>query len=171
MIQFKSKLNDEVVQSLNKNQLKKMMGPIAIISICMLVIGIYLYCRIDTFIGMFLILFGIIYLPMLLIINKYAIKKNKKTMNILSDETITTYEFNEDEIIVTASKENMYHSQATYKYSCIYKAVETKESYLLYISNHQAEVVLKKDIVEGSIEELNHILKMNLRDRFKILKK
>lgn len=171
MIQFKSKLNDEALQSLNKNQLKKMMGPIAIISVCMLVIGIYLYYMVNTFLGMFLILFGIIYLPMLLIINKYAIKKNKKTMPILSDETITTYEFNEDEIIVTAAKENMFHSQATYKYSCIYKAVETKESYLLYISNHQAEVVLKKDIIEGSIEELNHILKMNLKDRVSLLNK
>lgn len=126
---------------------------------------------VNMFIGMFLILFGIIYLPMLLIINKCAIKKNKKTMPILSDETITTYEFNEDEISVSACKENMFHSQATYKYSCIYKAVETKESYLLYISNHQAEVILKKDIIEGSIEELNHILKMNLKDRVRLLKK
>lgn len=171
MIQFKSKLNDDALQSLNKNQLKKMMGPIAIISVCMLVIGIYLYYMVNMFIGMFLILFGIIYLPMLLIINKCAIKKNKKTMPILSDETITTYEFNEDEISVSACKENMFHSQATYKYSCIYKAVETKESYLLYISNHQAEVILKKDIIEGSIEELNHILKMNLKDRVRLLKK
>lgn len=171
MIQFKSKLNDEVLKSLNKNQLKKMMGPIAIISVCMIIIGIYLYYRVDMFFGMFFILLGIIYPPMLVMVNKCAIKKNKKTMNILSDETITTYEFNEDEVSVTRCKENMFHSQATYKYSCIYKAVETKESYLLYISNHQAEVVLKKDIIEGSIEELNRILKMNLKDRVKLLKK
>ncbi len=169
MIKFKSKLNDEAVKSLNNNQLKKMIVPIIAICIACLGMGFYLYYEVSIYLGMFFIIFGILYLPILLIMNKCSIKKNKKTMHILSDETITTFEFNEEEVIVTASKENMFHSQATYKYSCIYKAVETKESYLLYISNRQAEVVLKKDIIEGSIEELNHILKMNLKDRAKLL--
>jgi hypothetical protein len=47
---------------------------------------------------------------------------------------------------------------------------ETKEAYLLFISNIQSHVVPKKDLVDGTLVELNNYFRIKLQNKFKEMK-
>lgn len=174
MVKVESKFNDNVVKELFKRSLKKMIF-VFILSVIIIILGAINFIEENTSLGAFLIIFGIIfgiiYIPILVILVKYSLKKTQKTMHVLSNDTISTYVFTEEEISINTTKNDEYQSEVRAKYSFIYRIVETKDSYLLYISYNQAHVFFKSEIVEGNVSELNHIFRMNLGKKFKSISK
>lgn len=170
MVKVESKFNDNVVKELFKRSLKKMIF-VFILSVIIIILGAINFIEENTSLGAFLIIFGIIYIPILVILVKYSLKKTQKTMHVLSNDTISTYVFTEEEISINTTKNDEYQSEVRAKYSFIYRIVETKDSYLLYISYKQAHVFFKSEIVEGNVSELNHIFRMNLGKKFKSISK
>ncbi len=88
----------------------------------------------------------------------------------MSPDTVQTYQFYPDKIIITQQNGDNYNATTTTDYSSLYKVEETADCYFLYISKVQSHVVNKADLKQGTIEELNVILHAGLGSKFKSLK-
>ena len=171
MINFKSKFDENVTNALSKHQLKKVGWALGVISLFFTVFGVL--CIVfredasDLSLGIFLIAFGLLYFPLVLGLSKVFQKKWNKSMSIMSADTEIEFSFDEERCTIIQIKGDEYKGVTEAKYVCFYKVIETKENYFLYISKSQSHVVNKKDLVDGSIEELNEILSKNLDVKFK----
>ncbi len=90
-------------------------------------------------------------------------------MHILSSDTVETYQFYPDKLVITQKKGNEFEAITTTRYSYLYSVDETADRYFLRISKSQSHVVNKADLTQGSIPELNVILHANLGEKFKSL--
>lgn len=88
-------------------------------------------------------------------------------MSILSAQTIETYKFYPDRLVITQTKGDEYEAVTNARYSYLYRVEETRDRYFLKISKTQSHVVNKADLTQGTIEELNELLASNLGIRFK----
>ena len=92
-------------------------------------------------------------------------------MSVMSADTMETYQFYPDRLVILQRKGDEYESTTNTRYSYLYKVEETRDTYFLQISKMQSHVVRKTDLTQGTIEELNQILASNLGPKFKALKK
>lgn len=171
MIIYESKFNGDQTNELYNKTVKRKFGLfILLLSMLIIIIGVSLII-IDSdnnfFMGLFLIIYGIIFPPLIIFFQKKALKKQSNTLTIVSDETIEKYIFDENQISVEMSKGESYYALTKANYDYLFKAVETNDSFLLYISSVQCHIVFKNCIVEGSNEELREILKRKLDKKFK----
>jgi len=74
---------------------------------------------------------------------------------------VNLYEFLDDEIVIESSLSTA-NGKTNAKYSYFENIYETKDTFYLYISKQQAFVLRKSDIIEGSVSELQYLLKRNL---------
>ncbi len=167
MVVFKSKLNQSVLKKLNAFQLKRIKWLIIVIVLLFLGLGLFNLFYSDKIVGIVWIVGAIIYVPLVILFTKLGIKKYAKTMSVVSDETYEEYTFDTDEIQIVTTKGDNFYSLIKAKYNYLYKVIEGKDCFILYISMNQAHTILKKDLVEGSIEELNELLRSNLNNKFK----
>lgn len=166
MVVFKTKLDKNVLKKLHVFQLKRIKWLIIVIVLLFLAIGLYNLFYKDRIVGIVWIVAAIIYLPLVIIFTKIGAKKYAKTMSIVSDETCEEYIFDTDEIQITTTKGDNFYSLIKAKYNYLYKVIESKDCFILYISINQAHTIMKSDLVEGSIEQLKELLKNNLNNKF-----
>ena len=170
MVVFKSKFDESVTNTLNKHQIKKFGWLLGLLGVFFAVFGVL--CIVfredpsDVGLGIFLIVFGVLYFPLVIWLSKIVQKKWNKSMPIMSAETESEFKVDEEKVFMTQEKGDDYKAVTEARYNCFYKVIETKENYFLYISRSQSHVVNKKDLVEGSIEELNEILEQRLEGKF-----
>lgn len=91
---------------------------------------------------------------------------SQKSHSILNAETVQDFEFYDDHYTSRMNSGDMYNALSTARYCYLFKVVETKTHYFLYVSDSQAEVVDKLGLVEGSLQELNDIFARNLGEKF-----
>ncbi len=173
MVKVVTKLNAETLKSLNKFSIKKILPFLLIFSAVFVLLGI---CNIpdedgDFFYGIFLIAVGVLFIPLCLLFTRLNQKNAGKTMPLLAAEPVITVIFNDDKIFIEELKGDFYKGTTEASYSYFYKAHETKTHYFLYISPQQCHVIPKKDIVEGTVEELNLLLFRNLGPRKFVVQK
>ncbi len=175
MIEFRTKFDGEVANSLSKWQFKKLGWILLLISIVFCGIGlIFIFVVEDESeypFAVVMIVFGLIFAPLMWLLSRNSQKQINKSASLISNETEQIYQFFDDKVIVYQSKGEDFKSTAEIKYNCFFKVIETPTHYFLYISHAQAHVIVKNHLVEGNLEELNHILSNNLRGKFKPLKK
>ena len=171
MIKFRTVFDENSVKQLSKHTLKKQLWIYIVLSVALLLIGVFNYSVGEKEIGLFLIIFGLIFVPILLLTVKFSQRKVNETMSILSGETVEIYEFNEEGISIQTNKGEEYFSLITAKYGYLYKVEETETNYFLYISKLQSHIVDKRFLIEGSIEQLNELFQRKLGERFKAKKK
>ena len=180
MIEFQGKLDENVSKTLNRHAVKKLWWMFVLLSavfIALGVAGIIVHEDIsDLIAGIFLIVIGVLFTPLVLLISKPTQKKIDKSMSVLSSDTTQTFQFYPDKIIIMLEKkrageeESEYSATTTAKYSYFYKVEETRDNYFLRISRVQYHVVNKCDLKQGTLEELNSILSSNLGAKFKGLR-
>jgi hypothetical protein len=83
----------------------------------------------------------------------------KKSKNMIG--SFNTYEFLSDELIIESNLPTAT-GQTKAKYDFIFKVYEKKDIFYFYISKQQAFFVNKTDIYEGTVSDLQSILKNNL---------
>ncbi len=121
--------------------------------------------------GIFLIVFGVIFAPLLVLFASIGQKNSVKTMPLVSDETKETYIFDEDKVTILQQLRDDYYGSIITKYMYLFNVTETATHYFLYISRNHAHVVPKDSLVEGSLEQLNEIFLRQLGNKFKPYKK
>lgn len=164
MVKIVTKLDAYAVKSLNKFAFKKTLPLLIVLSALIAVFGL---CNLpdvdgDYFLGIFLIACGVLFIPLCLLFTTIGQKKSAKSMPILAVEPISTFTFYDDRYSLEEEKGETYHRTVDAVYDYFNKVYETKTHYFLYISQTQCHVLAKKDIVEGSVEELNLLLFRNL---------
>jgi hypothetical protein len=77
------------------------------------------------------------------------------------------YEFDDEKVTLTQTKGNGLNSTSHMEYLYFYKIVETPTHFLLYLSSDQCHIVPKKDIVEGTVQDLRTIFTTHAPTKFK----
>ena len=182
MVEFQGKFDENVTKRVNRHTIKKLWWLFALFSVFFILIGVlggivFREDDSDIIFGAVMIIFGVLFAPLVFVSTNATQKKLDKTMSVLSPDTTQTFQFYPDKIVFTQEKkrwgeeDSEYYSTTTAKYTYFYKAEETKDAYFLRISRMQYHVVNKSDLKQGTIEELNSILSSNLGARFKRFKK
>lgn len=181
MVEFKTKFDEKVTDVLNKRHLSKMKTLFTIVLVVFAFLGaMMLFVAYEEFqennesaisdliFGVVLLVIGLCYYPLTKWFAKKYQNKINSTMSLLSKETEEVYKFDEDKVFIFTTKGEDYRSAVETNYKYINNIVETSEHYFLYISKIQCHVLNKKDIVSGSIEELNQIFEKHFSpDRYK----
>ncbi|NCA97157.1 MAG: YcxB family protein [Bacteroidia bacterium] len=141
--------------------------------ILMVVVGVWLIIDAQSGIdyaqkmndGITIIGIGLFFFPFILLVIFVSQKINIKSMFLLSNETINVFEFDDNKFTIIQTKGDSYKSTTESDYSIFYKVIETNTLFLFYISNAACHVVPKKDIIEGTIEDLREVLINNLPEK------
>ena len=171
MVEFQGKFDSNVTNSLNNRQFKKMWWLFIICSLLFVGIGAAAVLmpedNSDKIYGIVMIIFGLMFTPLVILVTKLLQKYVNKSMHVLSGDTIETYRFYPDKLIIIQRKGDEFEAITTTKYSYLYMVEETRDTYFLRISKVQSHVVNKADLTQGTLEELNSILAINLGSKFK----
>ena len=106
----------------------------------------------------FAVIFPLLVPLTILILPVFMAKESKGLIG-----AVITYEFNDDEVIISSSIQDAVH-QAKMNYSSLCLICETKDVFYLYISKRQALILRKSDIFEGSLLELRILFLKNIPD-------
>lgn len=171
MIEFVGKFDSSVTQSLNNRQFKKFWWLFVLISGLIIVTGVigllFPEDEVDKIFGIVMIVIGVLVTPFCFLLTKLLQKSIDKSMSILSNETVETYRFYQDKLVITQSKGEEFEAVTTAKYSYLYQVEETATHYFLKISKMQSHVINKANLTQGTLEELNAILSANLGVKFR----
>lgn len=175
MVEFQGRFNENVTKSLNNRTFKKLWWLFVLVSVLFIGLGLTgIFFREDNedlSYGIFLLVTGVLFTPLVFLLTMLLQKNLTKSMSILSPDTTEMYEFFPERLIITQRKmlygEKEYESVTNTRYSYLYTVEETRDSYFLRISKMQSHVVNKADLTRGTIEELNEILAANLGAKFK----
>lgn len=174
MIEFEGRFDSSVPTALNRRAFKKLWWLFILCSVALIGTGILLVVFAedisDTILGNVLICFGVSFTPLVKLITYFLQKKLNNSMNILSPDTVQIFQFYPDKLVITQRKGDEYEATTTAKYSYLYKVEETVSTYFLFISKMQSHVVNKADLKEGTLGDLNEILKTNLGAKFRQVK-
>ncbi len=174
MVEFKGKFDEKVQNSVEKRSFKTASIIIAVFSAVLLLLGVIGLVwgedHEDLVYSIYCLMLGVLFYPLYLIIYAIMRKFIKPNTALISNETEQQFQFFEDRFICSQIKGDEFNDFMQAKYSVLFKVIETKEQYFLYISRAQCFVVNKADLTAGSIEELNNTLSLNLGERFKRLK-
>lgn len=168
MVVVKTKFDEQVTNTINKEQLKKLSKLIIFIAIVFALLGVFYIYKGNLIVGITLLVGAIVYFPLVKILTKHFQKKVNKTMSILSSQTEETYTFDSEFIQIEQVKGEEYSAVVKTKYSYLYQIIENKDNFLLYISKLQMHVIPKDRIVEGSVSELQSIFSENLKNKYQI---
>ncbi len=174
MIEFIGKFDENVTKNLNTHFYKKHWWLYVLCSVAFILFGVFgIFVREDNSdlaLAIFLIVFGVLFTPITMLLTSVLQKNMNKSMHILSSDTVETYQFYPDKLVITQKKGDEFEAVTTTRYSYFYSIEETTDRYFLRISKSQSHVVNKADLTQGSIPELNVILHANLGEKFKSLK-
>lgn len=180
MVEFQGKFDENQTNSMNKHTFKKLWWLFLLLSAVLIAIGIVgIVLREDSedlVFGVLLLSLGVLYTPLVFLLTKVLQKRLNKSMSIMSSDTTQTFQFYPDRLIIKQVKqrhgeeETEFEATTNTKYDYLYRVEETRDCYFMRISKMQTHVVNKSDLTQGTIEELNEILKSNLGYKFKMMK-
>ena len=168
MIRFETKFDADKTKQLNKFTMKKIWWAYALFTLIFVGLGVMniVSSEPDLVFGIIMIVIGVLFTPLCNGLTAIMQKRLNKTMSIMSENTVETYVFDEDQFSIKQEKGEDYKAITVAKYSYFHKVVSTPENYMLYLSQTQCHVLPKSSIVEGSLEELDGILNRNLHEKF-----
>lgn len=173
MVKIVTIVDATALKSLNKFSFKKTLPLIIFLSILIILYGLVKLPDDDGSyaLGITLIACGVLFLPLCLLMIFIGQKNAAKQMPLLSAAPTATFIFENDKFYIEEVKGDTYRGTTEAVYDYFNKVYETETHYFLYISQTQCHVLPKKDIVEGSAEELTTLLFRNLGPRKFVLKK
>ncbi|MCM1368149.1 MAG: YcxB family protein [Roseburia sp.] len=121
----------------------------------------------DRTMGIALIVFGVLFAPLVWVISRLLQKYINKSAKYITDETDEIYIFNDETLYIKQVSAKM-QSEVTYAYDYLYKVTESATHYFLYISKMQCHIVPKNSVTEGDINTLTELLRRKLGNKFSI---
>ena len=182
MVEFKTKFNFELEKIMKQENVRKAKKFLAWFSGVIIALGVmFLMLAVsdyyeglkndavgDLYYGIFLIVFGGLFYPLMVLLINKSQKKEMQSFSLVSEETEEVYKFDEEKIFIFTTKGEDYRSAVETNYKYINNIVKTKDYYVLYISKIQCHVLKKEDIVSGSVEELNKIFETHFsKEKYK----
>lgn len=171
MVEFRSRLDSRKSQALNKRSFLKLLWLLLLLSAVFIVIGV---CGVvfqeddaDFVGGVTFIVIGVLFTPIVYILSRIFQKSVDKSTTFISENTEEIYTFDEQYVTATQIQGDVFTATLKAKYSYIYKASEDKDYYYLFISKMQSHVIEKASITQGTLEEMQTLLKTNLGSKFK----
>ncbi len=166
MIKFHNVLDVSASKKLNSHDMRKLAVMLVVLCVSFVLAGVVFVLIDELGLGIFIIAFGLLF-PLLLTVSvKKKQNDSQKSHAILNTQTVQDFEFYDDHYTSRVNSGDMYNALSTARYCYLFKVVETKTHYFLYVSDSQAEVVDKLGLVEGSLQELNDIFSRNLGEKF-----
>lgn len=170
MVEFRSKLDSGKSQALNSQAFKKSLWLFILAGLALAAVGAWkIVLRedyADLVIGIVLLVAGILFTPLMYLLSSVVQNRVDKTTTYISSDTEEVFTFDDRYITVTQTKGDEFMSTTKAKYSYIYKAYEDEKYYYLYISKVQSHVIDKTSITQGTLDELDALLKTNLGYKF-----
>ena len=176
MFEFVCKVNNEAQERLWKRSSKlNALFPIifGILGFAFLLL-FFILTSAEVDIGPYLIIPAIlliglsILIPVIINLSRRTAKKNSA---LLSEDTIMDMIFDEDKITIISSKGEDYKATIETKYECYFNRIEeTLDAYFMWVNLSSCHVVLKKNIVKGTIEDFSAFLKGKYLNKY-IVKK
>ena len=137
--------------------------------LCLIVIGcggVELYYG-DIGFGVFCIVFGTVFFPLILVMQHFATKKNIKSMQ-LEGNVVNKYYFDENNVNVETYRGETKVGQSLVAYENVYKVEEHDTSYYIYVSNVQAFIVDKDKFTQGNSADLTILLATKLGPKYQV---
>ena len=175
MVEFKGKFDENVQKSVEKRSFK--IASLTLLPLCALVLIVGIIGAVfgedaeDLSMGIYLICLSLCAYPFFCLLYVILRKLVKPNSSLMSAETEQQFQFFEDRFMCNQVKGNEFNDFMQAKYSVLFRVIETKEQYFLYLSRTQCFVINKVDLTSGTIDELNRILTNALTVKFKGLKK
>lgn len=172
MVEFKGKFNKENQERYLKQQFKTLTISMLIWGVIMVAIGVvslFIDPKDEELVSMaiYLIMFGVMFPLLVVVLSKVSIKAAAKNNKLISDETEQTVVFDEKGVIVSQTKGEEVAVVSKLNYAYIWSVVEKEDCYFIFLARAQVVVALKKEITSGSEKELNKLLAINLKERYK----
>ncbi len=167
MVEFRTTFDASVTHYLQKRNFKKLSWMLWIFTAAMVFLGIMAMLgeQPDYVMGVIMILLGLLYIPVIKWISKWAQKKANQSMPLMSETTEEVYQFDINKVTIVQTKGDNYRAVVDTGYQYFYKVIETPTHYLFYISNAQTHVIPKEKLTQGTLEEMESILKANFDER------
>ena len=174
MVEVRSRFDESITKPLTQLQMRRLRWFILIFPLIFCFIGIMAVVAPndpgDEGFGIFMIVFSVLFIPLVWWLSKGLQKVVNKSMKIMNVETMCYFRFDENKIYQHIVRGEEFKDTSESSYSMLYKAFETRSHFFLYISNMQTHVIPKKDIILGTAQELASILFGKLGKKFKVLK-
>lgn len=170
MIEFRSKLDGGKMQALDKSLFKRLWWLFALISVLITALGVLIivfkegYGDISG--GIIYIGWGVLFMPLTYLATKLG-NRFDQSIVLISRDIEEVYTFDEQYITITQTKGTEYAATTKAEYSYLYKAYEDKNYYYLYLSKTQPHAIAKASITQGTLDEMQTLLKTNLGKKFK----
>jgi len=172
MIKYRTVMNAEVTKQINKDAMKRLAPMFTIISAILVIMGVlgiaFPEAEEDIGLGIFLIIYGLLFYPFILLVIRIAYKKQTKSMQILSDETIEEFTFDSGYLEITQTKGTEFYGLTRCKYECLFQVQDTKDYFYLFISNSQSYIIPKSAIIMGTNDQTSTILSLALGKKYKL---
>ncbi|MDE6505248.1 MAG: YcxB family protein [Clostridia bacterium] len=174
MVEFRQKFNEDKAYAATGYQAKKVIPVILVLSgllIIFAVIGmVFGEDKEDFYSSLFILIIGVLCPALFFILLKIAQRSFNKSMRIMSSDTEEVYTFDENCFTINTKRGEVYNANVKSSYSLLYKVVETRLNYFLYISRAQTHVIDKSSLTQGTLLELNSYFASKLGAKFKCQK-
>ena len=171
MVEFRTMLDSSKTTAVNKNTFKRLWWVFVLVSLAFICFGIIGFITKedseDLYYAIFCTVFSVLFTPSVWLVTGFLQKSINKSASYISDNTEEVYTFDDDKITVTQKKSDEFSAVTEARYSYLYKVIENKDYYFLYISKMQCHVIDKKSLTAGSLSELNALLTARLGEKFK----
>lgn len=169
MVKFETKLNADSTKQLNKQAFKRLWWVMLVLSLLFVALGLIGYFfgedDADKTFAISLMVIGVLFAPLVWLISGILQKNINKSAKFITDETDEIYIFDDDKLYIKQVSAKM-QSESTYAYDYLFRVVENATHYFLYISKMQCHIVPKDAVTEGTLNELNELLRVKLGQKF-----
>lgn len=170
MVKFDTVFNEKAVFKAMKINMIRLKPLYITLSVLFILISIAFFDAGEIKLGIFyLLVFGVGFYPLCLGLGLLFQKSLNSTDRTISERSNIHFEFLEDKVIVNYKKGDELVEHSEIMYHIFFRAVETKDAFLLSISRAKCYLLEKNKITEGTCAELRDILKKNMGSRFKVL--
>lgn len=167
MIKNETKMTPEIITKFQKDFGGRSQW--FILGMCVLVVlcGVMQLIWEDVAFGIFCIVFGVIFFPITLIMQKLTTKKYIKSL-ALNNQIVNKYEFDDNEIRISSLNRDKLIGTSVQTYDQLFKVEERDDCYYLYISNRQSFIVVKEGFVEGTSADLSVIFATKIPNKYRV---
>ncbi|MCL2797912.1 MAG: YcxB family protein [Firmicutes bacterium] len=173
IVEVRTKMDAAAIVALNKYHQRHLKWLWVVISVAFAAIGVV--SLLPPIEGSEDIVFGVLLLvlaagfPFLFWwIQRHTIRKLIKSAKAVGDDSLLAVGFTVDKVCYRAKKGNDINEGGESAYSQLFKAIETKTHFFLYISSMQAFILPKTDFVCGTSGDLRALLFAKMGINFKL---
>lgn len=168
LIEVRTNYDEKAFYQYNRfHVFKKNKWVVIIFSVVFVLLGLLLTLDGDEG-GIIFIVTGLLFPVFMLLFVSLISKLHLKSNKMFADLKNIYFRFN-DETIFNEVKSTDLTTTNEFKWSKIYRIYETGDSIYIYISNMQAFIIKKSDLINGSVENLRNLISSKASEyKFKI---